>query len=189
MANETSITIRGNLGADPSFFEGSNGCAARFTVAVSVARFRPDQGGVENLIPQWFSVKAFGELGRNIVASLRKGSPVLVRGELVTEYWKDAAKVEHSRQVIRADSVGIDLRNVTATYTKVVRNAPEADALDGERPAEETGTAEDGAGEARTSFDVSDLQEAGDPIGSPSFEANGDEPAVGDREESLVGAA
>lgn len=164
MANETTITIRGNLGADPQFFEGANGCAARFNVAVSVAKFRPQANGVESLVPQWFAVKAFGELGRNIIASVRRGSPVIVRGELVTEYWRDSGGAEHSRQVIRADSVGIDLRNGTAQYTKTVRNSPEADALDGVRP--DPGTAPGQAGDGQGQWATGQAQPAG-TLGQP----------------------
>lgn len=136
MSNETHITIRGNLGAQPVLHTGpSGGKVARFDVAVSVARYLRETETTDVRPPQWFAVKAFGQLGENVCESTNKGTPVIVRGELVTEYWTDAANQEHSRQVVRADSVGIDLRNGTARYMKVVRNSPEAEAADAPRDA------------------------------------------------------
>lgn len=135
MSNETHITIRGNLGAQPVLHTGaSGGKVARFDVAVSVARYLRETETTDVRPPQWFAVKAFGQLGENVCESANKGTPVIVRGELVTEYWTDAANQQHSRQVVRADSVGIDLRNGTARYMKVVRNSPEAEAADGAPP-------------------------------------------------------
>lgn len=132
MSNETFITIRGNLGARPALHTGQmGGKVARFDVAVSVARYLRETETTDVQPPQWFPVKAFGQLGQNVCESVDKGTPVIVRGELLTEYWTDAANQQHSRQVIRADSVGIELRNGTARYTKVVRNSPEAEAVEG----------------------------------------------------------
>ena len=132
MSNETHITIRGNLGAHPVLHTGqSGGKVARFDVAVAVARYIRETESTDVQPPQWFAVKAFGQLGENVAESATKGTPVLVRGELVTEYWTDATGQQHSRQVVRADSVGIDLRSGTARYAKVVRNSPEAEATDG----------------------------------------------------------
>lgn len=132
MSNETHITIRGNLGARPALHTGpSGGKVARFDVAVAVARYLRETETTDVQPPQWFAVKAFGRLGENVCESANKGTPVIVRGELVTEYWTDAMGQDHSRQVVRADSVGIDLRSGTARYMKVVRDSPEADAADG----------------------------------------------------------
>lgn len=132
MSNETHITIRGNLGAQPVLHTGpSGGKVARFDVAVAVARYLRETETTDVQPPQWFAVKAFGQLGENVCESATKGTPVIVRGELVTEYWTDAVGQQHSRQVVRADSVGVDLRGGTVRYTKVVRNSPEADAADG----------------------------------------------------------
>lgn len=148
MSNETYITIRGNLGANPILHTGpSGGKVARFDVAVSVARFLRESETTDVQPPQWFAVKAFGALGENVNESLLKGTPVIVRGELLTEYWTDLAGEQHSRQVVRADSVGIELRGGTARYVKVIRNSPEAQATDGapaaaSRPVDVTGAAE-----------------------------------------------
>lgn len=135
MSNEIELTIRGNAGGKPALYEGANGgVAVRFTVAVS-ARRRMEDGQYVNTEPQWFPVKAFGFLGRNVAQCVDRGTPVLVRGELVTEHWKNAEGQDRTSQVVRADSVGIELHNGIAHYIKVVRDSPLANSTDF-RPAE-----------------------------------------------------
>ncbi len=125
MSNEIEITVRGNAGSDPTLYEGQNGgVVVRFTVAVSATRRNGEDGTFVTTEPQWFTVKAFGALARNVAQSVAKGTPVLVRGELITEYWRDPEGVEKSSQVLRADSIGIELHNGIAQYTKLVRNSP-----------------------------------------------------------------
>lgn len=132
MSNETYVTIRGNLGAKPILHTGATGGrVARFDVAVAVARYQRESESTDVLPPQWFAVKAFGQLGENVCESTAKGTPVLVRGELVTEYWTNAAGEQQRRQVIRADAVGVELHSGVARYSRVVRDSPEADATDG----------------------------------------------------------
>lgn len=146
MSNETYVTIRGNLGAKPVLHTGaSGGRVARFDVAVAVARYQRESESTDVLPPQWFAVKAFGQLGENVTESAAKGTPVLVRGELVTEYWTNGNGEPRSRQVVRADAVGIELHSGVARFSRVVRNSPEADATDGtpaSTPVDLTGAAE-----------------------------------------------
>lgn len=136
MANETQITIRGNLGSDPVLHTGPNGgVVVRFTMAVSASRYIPEKG--ENVYgdPQWFTVKCFGALGRNVAESVRRGTPVLVRGELHTEYWKGQEGEARSAQVVRAECVAITLNGGRASYSKVVRDSALAKTVDATRPA------------------------------------------------------
>ena len=132
MSNETYVTIRGNLGAKPVLHTGqSGGKVARFDVAVAVARYQRDTESTDVLPPQWFAVKAFGQLGQTARESPAKGPPALVRGEQVTEYWTSASGEQQRRQVIRADAVGIELHSGVARWSRVVRDSPEAEATDG----------------------------------------------------------
>lgn len=161
MSNETYLTIRGNLGGRPNLHTGPSGARVlRFSVAVEASRFSRETGNFSTDEPQWFAVKAFGGLADNAGECLTRGTPVLIRGELVTEYWTDANQEKHQRQVIRADAIGVELRHGTAHFRKVLRNSPEAEATDGTpapvdvsgaidvgeqacEPAEEPGYAED----------------------------------------------
>ncbi|HZK05458.1 MAG TPA: single-stranded DNA-binding protein [Actinomycetaceae bacterium] len=133
MSNEIHVTIRGNAGAAPIVYKGKSP-VVRFNVAVSASRYNPEQSKYVDSEPQWFTVKAFNSLGQNVAESVDRGTPVIVRGELVTEYWRDSDGEDHSRQVIRAESVGIELHGGIARYRKVIRNAQIADATD-YRPA------------------------------------------------------
>ena len=119
MANETHVTIRGNLGKDPAKY-GEQNVSARFSVAVEVSRFQEEKW--VKYPPQWFRVKAFGQLATNVLATLHKGDPVIVHGDLRTEYWTDAQGQELSAQVVVAYSVGPDLRRVQAKVIRVAEN-------------------------------------------------------------------
>lgn len=166
MSNETHLAIRGNLGARPNLHTGaSGGRVLRFTVAVEASRFSREAGAFVADEPQWFAVKAFGSLAENAHESLQKGTPVLVRGELVTEYWTDERQERRQRQVIRADAIGVELRHGTASFRKVVRNSPEADATDGapsERPVVDVS-------EGILVEEAASADQAGDPLETVPF--------------------
>ncbi|MDO5494849.1 MAG: single-stranded DNA-binding protein [bacterium] len=160
MANEIQVTIRGNAGGDPQLHEGPNGgVVVRFTVAVAASRYVAEQNETVYGDPQWFTVKTFGAHARNVKESVRKGTPVLVRGELHTETWTDKDGEQRSAQVIRADCVAVALTSGTATFTKYVRNSALAEAVDSSRPvvADVSGLqvqeSEAGAGEMETGWD------------------------------------
>lgn len=109
--NDIRITVQGNLGADPQFFESEGKTPfAKFRLGSTAYR-----GGDEST--QWFTVKAFKDLAKNCAASLEKGSPVLVRGRLESEEY-DVDGVTKVDQVIRADAIGVDLRRGTVSYEK-----------------------------------------------------------------------
>lgn len=192
MSNETTLTIRGNLGGNPTLYAGaSGGFVARFTVASSVSRFNRAGGQIENLRPQWFDVKAFGALAQNAAASLAKGTPVLVRGELVTEYWANDRGEEHSRQVLRADSVAVDLRTGVAHFQKLVRGAASAEAQDGKSPldvsdAVELPDGETSGDDAATSPAVTDGEPPASGEGGPQAETAPGPAEAGVREFSLT---
>lgn len=157
MANEIEITIRGNAGAAPVIHEGPNGgVAARFSVAASTSKYNSAQNEVVNSEAQWFRVKTFGAQARNVARSVQKGTPVLVRGELLTEHWQTADGEPRSTQVIRADTVAVALNNGIANYCKVVHGSA--------------------LGEDPQSFvprDVSSLTEVDSPEGAPADSPEG----------------
>lgn len=173
MSNETMITIRGNIGADPVLHVGpSGGKVARLSVAVSSTKFRPSSGEFVTSPPQWFAVKVFGPMAENVCGSVSKGTPVIVRGELVTDTWTGESGEQRSMQLIRADAFGVDLRHGTVSYTKVVRGSALGEEADAElqRRQEFTSTYE-------SPEDPADAGEV--PVGSerpPALAAAGSEP-------------
>src|SRR5690348_3934800 len=75
------ITVVGSLGSDPEERSTSRGSVVQFRVA-STDRRRDAQGNWSDGPTSWYRVNAWGELGRNALASLRKGQRVIVAGDL-----------------------------------------------------------------------------------------------------------
>lgn len=98
-----SITLIGNLGADPVIraTKTENGKAANFTVAVN--RTVPDAaGGRPRERTDWFRVSCFNGLAALAEESLRKGDRVAIQGVVeVGEYMRDGTKIPTFQVIAR----------------------------------------------------------------------------------------
>lgn len=125
MSNETQVTIRGYAGADPTVFTNDNG---RPTVIVNVGvhsrNFRADTNEYVNGPTTWYAVRTYGRLASHVARSVRKGTPVLVRGRLHTRTWTDRSDTERTESVITADGFGIDLNSGTASFVRDASSSP-----------------------------------------------------------------
>lgn len=112
--NDITITIEGNLGTEPTFYDTEGKTPfAKFRVGTTAYR-----AGEEHT--QWFTVKTFSDLARNCAATLAKGMPVVVRGRLETHTYEsaDSAGEMKSDQVIVANALGVSLARGTVSYEK-----------------------------------------------------------------------
>ncbi|MDD9206485.1 single-stranded DNA-binding protein [Georgenia sp. 10Sc9-8] len=127
MSNEIQVCVRGWVGTAPTLHLGPNGGRlARFRLGVTARQFDRGSGEFRDAQTEWFSVKAWKDLAENACDSLAKGTPVLVRGVLTTDSWV-AEGVERSTSVITADSIGVELANGTARFTRTVRGSQQAE--------------------------------------------------------------
>lgn len=119
--NLATVTILGNLTADPKLFPASNGKKAfvRFSVAVNEKR------GEEESV-SYYDVSAFGDLAEGITTSLSKGHRVIVIGRLGTYSepvtLDDGREVQRTRIQLIASAVGPDLFHQFARVGKVASN-------------------------------------------------------------------
>jgi single-strand DNA-binding protein len=82
-----NATLIGRLGHDPVLRRTEYGAeVAEFSVAVDNHRSRGDH----DTDPDWFTVQAWGPLGRAVAANKRKGDRVAVHGRLTPVSWHDA---------------------------------------------------------------------------------------------------
>ena len=122
MSNDTKINVSGYVGGMPDVYENENGIqTVVFSVGVTSRRFNKEADTWEDEATAWYSVRTYGTLARNVLASIDKGTPVLVRGTLKLREWVGEDGVKRSRHVITADRVGIDLATGTATFIKKTR--------------------------------------------------------------------
>ncbi|KYH45520.1 hypothetical protein AZH51_01030 [Branchiibius sp. NY16-3462-2] len=108
------MTICGRLVADPERRQTAKGDLATMRVAVNERKKDPD-GGYSDGKSSFYTVSAWGELGREVMECLHKGNGVVVHGTLrVNSYPSDGRTVE--RVEVTAEHVGPDLRFGTAFY-------------------------------------------------------------------------
>lgn len=113
MSDETYVTIKGRLTADPETrFTQSGAAVSNFTVAVNARKLDKNTNEWKAKPAKFWRCQAWsqGKLARaeNIADGLKKGDSVLVYGELETrEYEKDGQK--RSADEIRVEAIGKDL--------------------------------------------------------------------------------
>jgi single-strand DNA-binding protein len=126
MSNEIQIAVRGWMGSDPVRHVGPSGVTLAMFRVGSTPRLRDrTTGEFRDGETQWFTVKAWRDLAENVIVSLKKGMPVILRGTLRTETWQ-SENGERSANVISVDAIGADLANGTTVYTKTVRGSAAA---------------------------------------------------------------
>jgi single-strand DNA-binding protein len=127
VANDTTITLIGNLTDDPELrFLPSGAPVAKFRVA-STPRFM-DKASNEwkDGEPLFLSCTVWRQLAENVAESLVKGARVIVTGRLKARTFTD--KTEQKRTVFEldVDEVGPSLRYATAKVSKLARTSTAA---------------------------------------------------------------
>jgi single-strand DNA-binding protein len=160
--NETYVTIKGRLTADPNVRTTRAGAPmTKIRIAQSARRQVPGQPGQwEDTEPSFYDVVTYRSLAANIAVSLRRGQPVTVHGKQRIVSWQREDGSTWYGVEIEADAVGHDLTFGTTAFSKVGMGRPAeswsaGEAVDGTRPDE--GDDPMGAG---------DPPGAGDPAGS-----------------------
>ena len=114
MSNETYLTIKGRLTADPDpRFTPNGGAVVNFTVAVTASKFDRDSNQWKDQPTKFWRCSAWnqGKLTRaeNITNLLKKSDNVIVYGELVTREYETKEGEKRSVDEIRVESIGKDL--------------------------------------------------------------------------------
>jgi len=113
MSQETYLTVKGRLTADPELrFTPSGSGVVNFTVAVNASKLDRDSNTWKDQPTKFWRCAAWnqGKLTRaeNVANMLKKGDSIIVYGELTTrEYDKDGEK--RYADEIRVESIGKDL--------------------------------------------------------------------------------
>ena len=123
--NETRVVLCGNVASDVRHHKTDGDVSmAKFRLAVTKSRRDADTGGWEDVHTSFYSVTAFRSLAQNVLASVTKGDPVVVSGELrVSEY---LTKEGESRLAveIEAVAVGHDLSRGTSSFRRMSKARP-----------------------------------------------------------------
>lgn len=114
MSNETNLTIRGRLTADPELrFTPSGAAVTNFAVAVQASKFDKNTNEWKDQPTKFWRCAAWnqGKLTRaeNIANMLKKGDNIIVYGELTTREYETREGEKRTADEIRVETIGKDL--------------------------------------------------------------------------------
>lgn len=110
MADETPITITGNLTADPEVRTSQNGPIVSFTVAHQTRTYDRQAGQYGNGRTSFYRCTAFRSLAQNIASSgWRKGQRVIVTGYIEQHQWQAEDGTSRSNFQVVVQDAGVSL--------------------------------------------------------------------------------
>lgn len=116
----TTVTLTGNLGADPELRFTNKGTAVCSFSMITSKPVKGEDGKWHDEEQTWWRVTAWDALAQNCVDTLQKGDTVIVYGRGFTEsYEKDGQT--RSQLKVQAYTVGVSLKRVSAKLNRVER--------------------------------------------------------------------
>jgi single-strand DNA-binding protein len=120
MAGETTITLVGNLTADPELrFTPSGAAVANFTVASTPRTFDRNTNEWRDGDAMFLNCAVWRQAAENVAESLQKGMRVIVQGRLRSRSYETREGERRTVFEVDVDEIGPALRYATA---KVSRN-------------------------------------------------------------------
>jgi single-strand DNA-binding protein len=176
MAGETTITLVGNLTADPELrFTPSGAAVANFTVASTPRTFDRQTNEWRDGDAMFLNCAVWRQAAENVAESLQKGMRVIVQGRLRSRSYETREGERRTVFEIDVDEIGPALKYATA---KVARNA--AGSGGGSRPSGggggfgedpwATSGARQGGGQGGSAQQGGSPQQGGDPWSAPQSE-------------------
>ena len=124
MSNETTITIVGNLTADPELrFTPSGAPVASFTIASTPRHFDRETNAWKDGDPLFLRCSVWRQYAENVAESLTKGMQVMVQGRLKQRSYQTREGENRTVIELDVDDVGPTLRFATAKITKSQRGS------------------------------------------------------------------
>lgn len=123
MANETIITVVGNLTADPELKTTQNGVSlCNFTIASTPRTFNRQTNQWDDGAALFMRCTAWRDLADHIVATMTKGMHVIAQGRLNQRQYQAQDGSQRSILELQIDEIGPSLRYATANVTKTSQN-------------------------------------------------------------------
>lgn len=119
MANETTITVVGNLTSDPELRYTQNGLAvANFTIAATPSTFDRKTNEWKDGDPLFLRASVWKEHAEHVAGSLSKGSRVVATGRLKQRSYETKEGEKRTSMELEIDEIGNSLRYGTTVFTK-----------------------------------------------------------------------
>ena len=122
MANETTITVVGNLTADPELrFTPSGAAVASFTVASTPRVFDRSTSEWKDGEALFLRCSLWRQAAENVAETLTKGARVIVQGRLQQRSYETKGGEKRTVIELAVDEIGPSLRYATAKVNKASR--------------------------------------------------------------------
>ena len=122
MANETTLTLIGNLTADPELkYTPSGAAVASFTVASTPRFFDKQSNGYKDGNTLFLRCNVWRDQAEHCAESLQRGMRVIVQGRLKQRSYETREGEKRTVFECEVDEVGPSLRNATAKVEKAQR--------------------------------------------------------------------
>jgi single-strand DNA-binding protein len=172
VAGDTTITVVGNLTADPELrFTPSGAAVANFTVASTPRIYDRQSGEWKDGEALFLRCNIWREAAENVAESLTRGSRVIVTGRLKQRSFETREGEKRTVFEVEVDEIGPSLRYATAKVNKASRSGGGGGGFGG---------GGGGGGSRQASAPASSTGPADDPWGSApasgSFGGGDDEP-------------
>ena len=150
MANETTITIIGNLVADVELrFTPSGAAVANFTVASTPRTFNKASNEWEDGNTLFLPCSIWRDAAEHCAESLTKGTRVIVQGRLQQRSYDDREGSKRTIYEVAVDEVGPSLLRATAVVTRATSGAQPGRQPAARQPAGRPQAADPWAGNVR----------------------------------------
>ena len=119
MANDTIITLVGNLVDDPSLrFTSSGAAVANFTVASTPRAFDKQSNEWKDGDTMFLNCSVWRQAAENVAESLTKGMRVIVQGRLKSRSYDDRDGNKRTVFEVDVEEIGPSLARATAVVTR-----------------------------------------------------------------------
>ncbi|KQH78968.1 single-stranded DNA-binding protein [Mycobacterium gordonae] len=123
MAGDTTITVVGNLTADPELrFTPSGAAVANFTVASTPRIYDRQSGEWKDGEALFLRCNIWREAAENVAESLTRGARVIVTGRLKQRSFETREGEKRTVVEVEVDEIGPSLRYATAKVNKASRS-------------------------------------------------------------------
>ena len=123
MAGDTTITVIGNLTADPELrFTPSGAAVAKFRVASTPRFLDKTSGEWKDGDPLFLSCTVWRQVAENVAESLQRGARVIISGRLRQRSYETKEGEKRTVIDLDVDEIGPSLRYATAKVQKMSRS-------------------------------------------------------------------
>jgi single-strand DNA-binding protein len=120
--NETSITIRGRLTADPELrFTPSGAAVVNLTIASNARRFDKTANEWKDGPTTFWRCSGWRDMAENVAESLSKGAAVIAHGSVAQREYETKEGEKRTVVEVELEAIGPDLRWATARPVKAER--------------------------------------------------------------------